>query len=85
MTLRADGASGYRSPSRDPWRPDGGKEEPEWFTALPEAHPDETEFDLDVRLEALARHRPEDPAERPQTVSCKECGTNYSCVSCPCG
>jgi len=52
--------------------------------ALPETYPDETEFDLDVRLEALARHRPEDPAERPQTVSCKECGTNYSCVSCPC-
>ena len=53
--------------------------------ALPEAYPEDVEFDLDVRLQAVARELSDDRAERPQTVSCKECGTNYSCVSCPCG
>jgi hypothetical protein len=49
---------------------------------LPETPPADTEFDLDVRVHAVARCFSDDPAERPQTVSCKECGTQYSCVSC---
>ena len=54
--------------------------------ASPETHPHDAEFDLDVRLQAVARHIWHDAAERPQTVSCKECGTQYTCVSCPqCG
>ena len=52
--------------------------------ALPETPPADTEFDLDVRLQAVAREFSHDQAERPETVSCKECGTQYSCVSCPC-
>ena len=54
--------------------------------ASPETHPHDAEFDLDVRLQVVARHVWHDAAERPQTVSCKECGTEYTCVSCPqCG
>jgi hypothetical protein len=52
--------------------------------SVPETPPADTEFDLDVRVQAVARHLSDDLAERPQTVSCKECGTQYSCVSCPC-
>ena len=51
---------------------------------VPETPPADTEFDLDVRVQAVARHLSDDLAERPETVSCKECGTQYSCVSCPC-
>lgn len=43
--------------------------------ALPETPPADTEFDLDVRLQAVAREFSHDQAERPETVSCKECGT----------
>ena len=49
--------------------------------APPETAPADTEFDLDVRLQPVARDFPGDRAERPETVSCKECGTNYTC--CP--
>jgi hypothetical protein len=48
---------------------------------LPETPSADTEFDLDVRLQAVPRHVSPDAAERPQTVSCKECGTQYTC--CP--
>jgi hypothetical protein len=50
----------------------------------PETRPDDSEFDLDVRLQAVARHVSDEPAARPQTDSCEKCGTQYSCVSCPC-
>jgi len=50
--------------------------------ALSETSREETEFDLDVRLQPLARHDSAERTERPNTVSCKECGTKYSCVGC---
>jgi hypothetical protein len=50
--------------------------------ALPETPPADTEFDLDVRLQAVARHVSADAAEKPpNTRSCEECGTQYTC--CP--
>ena len=47
--------------------------------ALPDTLPDDTEFDLDVRLKAVARQVSGDAAEKPQTRSCEECGTQYTC------
>jgi len=50
--------------------------------ALSEQSPQDTEFDLDVRLEPLPRHDALPGTPPPNTVSCKECGTQYSCVGC---
>ena len=50
--------------------------------ALSEQSPHDTEFDLDVRLEPLPRHHGLPGTPPPNTVSCKECGTQYSCVGC---
>ena len=51
--------------------------------ALPETPPADREFDLDVRLEAVARHTDE-RAEKPGpegtvTCSCPPCGTGITC------
>jgi hypothetical protein len=50
---------------------------------LLDAPHDETEFDLDVRLQAVARRGSIDRAERPQTVSCgHECEEGSNSPAC---
>jgi hypothetical protein len=44
--------------------------------ALPETLPDDTEFDLDVRLAPVTRHLSDEPAEKAggtATCSCQSC------------
>jgi hypothetical protein len=50
--------------------------------ALPETLPGATEFDLDVRLQAVARYGSDERAERPQTASCKECEEGSNSPAC---
>ncbi len=40
--------------------------------ALPDSHRDETEFDLDVRLEAVARHAADKAALKPTDAACPD-------------
>jgi hypothetical protein len=48
--------------------------------ALPELTRDDTEFDLDVRLEAVAREVSADPGQRATEVTCVECtGGKFTC------
>jgi hypothetical protein len=46
--------------------------------ASPDTAPVEAEFDLDVRLQAVARHVPADPAMKPSD-QCPDSPTNITC------
>jgi|Tabmets5t2r1_1033131.scaffolds.fasta_scaffold131375_1 hypothetical protein len=55
--------------------------------AMPVVHGDDTEFDLDVRLEAVSRQVSADSALKPSEQGCPDYPvTEVSCVSCkpPC-
>jgi hypothetical protein len=51
-------------------------------TVLPEAELADSEFDLDVKLEPVARHLSEDRAQRPTECSCVECNTDAQTCTC---
>jgi hypothetical protein len=51
-------------------------------TVSPEAQLADSDFDLDVKLEPVARHLSEDRAQRPTECSCVECDTNAQTCTC---
>jgi hypothetical protein len=42
----------------------------------------DSEFDLDVKLEPVARHLSEERAQRPTECSCVQCDTNAQTCTC---
>jgi hypothetical protein len=51
--------------------------------ALPDRPPAETEFDLDVRLEAVARHSDE-PGQRATEITCAGGCSQHGEFTCSC-
>jgi hypothetical protein len=51
-------------------------------TALPEMERVESEFDLDVKLQPVARHSSDERAQRATECSCVQCNTDAQTCTC---
>ena len=51
-------------------------------TALPETERVDSEFDLDVKLQPVARHAPGERPQRATECSCVQCNTDAQTCTC---